>query len=380
MPRPTKKTSGLAEYNRKRDFARTPEPTGSVRPRAAGKPLVFVIQKHAATALHYDLRLEVDGVMKSWAVPKGPSLDPSVRRLAMEVEDHPMDYNTFEGTIPKGEYGGGTVLLWDHGTYFADEAGDEDQEAVLAREHEAGKISFTVEGERLQGSFALIRTDRGEKPKWLLIKHRDGHVDTSEDVTERWDTSVVTGRTLDEIAEEEDTEGFRQAGIEPMRYQDAYELPSGDTWVYRPFLGGRRVHAYVTPESHTLVTGHAGEGDFSEIAEELQKLSRRVGASFVLDGEVSSDDREQKLHVFDLLFEEGDILLSERWRDRRDALEALFSRRRVTHVALVPIRRRGGPSLLEKAKDEGWAGVVAVRTDSIYRAGERTGDWVRVRV
>jgi bifunctional non-homologous end joining protein LigD len=298
----------------------------------------------------------------------------------MEVEDHPMDYNTFEGTIPKGEYGGGTVLLWDHGTYFADEAGDEDQEAVLAREHEAGKISFTVEGERLQGSFALIRTDRGEKPKWLLIKHRDGHVDTSEDVTERWDTSVVTGRTLDEIAEEEDTEGFRQAGIEPMRYQDAYELPSGDTWVYRPFLGGRRVHAYVTPESHTLVTGHAGEGDFSEIAEELQKLSRRVGASFVLDGEVSSDDREQKLHVFDLLFEEGDILLSERWRDRRDALEALFSRRRVTHVALVPIRRRGGPSLLEKAKDEGWAGVVAVRTDSIYRAGERTGDWVRVRV
>lgn len=380
MPRSAKKKQGLAEYNRKRDFTRTPEPAGSVRPHPAGRPLVFVIQKHAATALHYDLRLEVDGVMKSWAVPKGPSLDPSVRRLAMEVEDHPMDYNTFEGTIPKGEYGGGTVMLWDHGTYFADEAGDEDQETAVLREHEAGKISVTFDGQRLRGSFALVRTDRGEKPKWLLIKHRDDHVDKAVDITGRYDTSVVTGRTLDEIAEEEDTEGFSQAGIEPMRYQDAYELPAGDEWVYRPFRGGRRVHAYVTPDSHSLITGRTGTRAFADIAAELQKLSRRLGSSFVLDGEVSEADGEATLHVFDLLFEEGDILLSEPWRDRRDALEKLFARRRIPHVEVAPIRKRNGPSLIEKAIAEGWAGVVAVRTDSPYRAGERTGDWVRVRV
>src|SRR5688572_17893171 len=143
----------LGEYRRKRDFSRTSEPGGDLprrRPRK-GAPR-FVIQKHAASHLHFDLRLEVEGVMKSWAVPKGPSLDPTVKRLAMEVEDHPIDYNTFEGTIPKGQYGGGTVMLWDRGTYTADET-DGDDEATLRREYAAGKMSFTLHGERLQGSF-----------------------------------------------------------------------------------------------------------------------------------------------------------------------------------------------------------------------------------
>src|SRR3954465_4404295 len=144
----------LAEYRKKRDFSRTREPSGEkeVAPTRAGR-LRFVIQKHAASHLHYDLRLELDGGMKSWAVPKGPSLDPTQRRLAVQVEDHPMEYNTFEGTIPAGEYGGGTVMLWDRGTYEPDEGSMD----ALRRGYERGDLKVTFHGERLRGSFALVR-------------------------------------------------------------------------------------------------------------------------------------------------------------------------------------------------------------------------------
>src|SRR3954466_15966034 len=169
----------LTEYRKKRDFTLTREPSGEKAAAAArvGR-LRFVIQKHAARNLHFDLRLELDGVMKSWAVPKGPSLDPSVKRLAMQVEDHPIDYNTFEGTIPKGEYGGGTVMLWDRGTYTSDTATSQDEEESAIREGlRRGDLKITFHGERLHGSFALIRMkfarDSSSKPQWLLIKHRD---------------------------------------------------------------------------------------------------------------------------------------------------------------------------------------------------------------
>src|SRR5436189_1675986 len=148
----------LSEYRRKRDFMKSREPSGEAAARARAGRLRFVIQKHAASHLHFDLRLELDGVMKSWAVPKGPSLDPSVKRLAMQVEDHPIDYNTFEGTIPKGEYGGGTVMLWDRGTYSSDAASSDDDEDDAIREGlRRGDLKITFHGERLHGSFALIR-------------------------------------------------------------------------------------------------------------------------------------------------------------------------------------------------------------------------------
>jgi bifunctional non-homologous end joining protein LigD len=190
----------LAEYRRKRDFTRTAEPRGGGKKKQ--KKLVFVIQKHAARALHFDLRLELDGVMKSWAVPKGPSLDPSVKRLAMQVEDHPIEYNTFEGTIPKGEYGGGSVMLWDRGTYRY--AGDDDDPLEgLRRGHAKGDFKFVLEGKRLQGSWVLVRTRRGDarRPQWLLIKHRDEHGQPGSDVVAEHITSVTTGRTMEEIAE-----------------------------------------------------------------------------------------------------------------------------------------------------------------------------------
>ena len=187
----------LAEYRRKRDFTRTREPAGG-RVRA-GKQLAFVIQKHAASRLHFDLRLELDGVMKSWAVPKGPSLDPTVKRLAMQVEDHPIEYNKFEGTIPEGEYGGGTVMLWDRGTYTAP-GDDPDPEATLRRGYEKGDFKFELHGKRLQGSWVLVRIRRDEERRqWLLIKHRDEYAEEGSDIVAEVQTSVATGRTMEEI-------------------------------------------------------------------------------------------------------------------------------------------------------------------------------------
>jgi len=191
--------SQLAEYRRKRDFTRTAEPPGGSA--ASKQKLAFVIQKHAASHLHYDLRLELDGVMKSWAVPKGPSLDPTVKRLAMQVEDHPIEYNSFEGTIPKGEYGGGTVMLWDRGTYTYG-GSDPDPIGGLRRGYQKGDFKFVLQGKRLRGSWVLVRTRRDEKGKaqWLLIKHRDEYAVEGSDVTAEHQTSVATRRSMEEIA------------------------------------------------------------------------------------------------------------------------------------------------------------------------------------
>lgn len=197
----TTRSGRLAEYRRKRNFKRTTEPAGSGRTRSAR--LAYVIQKHAASRLHYDLRLELDGVMKSWAVPKGPSLDPAVRRLAIQVEDHPIEYNRFEGTIPAGEYGGGTVMIWDYGTYTAAaDAGD--AEAALRAGYRKGDFKFVLRGKRLTGSWVLVRTkgrgDRSRQEQWLLIKHRDEAADPGSAPTETYQTSARSGRTMDEIA------------------------------------------------------------------------------------------------------------------------------------------------------------------------------------
>lgn len=181
----------LTEYKKKRSFDKTPEPGPKKRSTRTGR--LFVIQKHRATQLHYDFRLEVDGVLKSWAVPKGPSLDPTVRRLAMQVEDHPVDYAKFEGVIPEGEYGGGTVMVWDYGTYKPEESAD------AASALRKGELKFSLNGKKLKGSWVLVRT---RERQWLLIKHRDYYT-TEEEVTELAPASILTRRTLAEIAEDE---------------------------------------------------------------------------------------------------------------------------------------------------------------------------------
>jgi len=195
----SQRSTRLGEYRRKRDFSVTSEPSGGSK-KSTPQKLAFVIQKHAASHLHFDFRLELDGVMKSWAVPKGPSLDPAVKRLAVEVEDHPIEYNQFEGTIPAGEYGGGTVMLWDRGHYHAD--GDAvDPVAALRQGYERGDLKFVLEGKRLKGSWVLVRTRRpASRPQWLLIKHRDRFARPGFDPIEEYQTSVTTGRTMQQIA------------------------------------------------------------------------------------------------------------------------------------------------------------------------------------
>jgi len=190
----------LKKYRAKRNFKISPEPQGTsqVRKSQKAKPdLLFVVQKHRATQLHYDFRLEFNGTLLSWAVPKGPSLDPSVKRLAMQVEDHPIDYAKFEGVIPKGEYGGGTVMVWDIGTWTPEQ---DDPEAALKK----GDLKFTLHGKKLLGSWVLVRT-RGfggsSKPTWLLIKHRDKYV-SDDDITQTKPKSALSGRLLAAIAKE----------------------------------------------------------------------------------------------------------------------------------------------------------------------------------
>jgi bifunctional non-homologous end joining protein LigD len=241
----------LKEYRKKRRFDVTSEPRGKdvddtaaaqakpeatapkkkAAPKSTAAPakaaartaaaLAFVVQKHRASALHYDVRLEWKGVMLSWAVPKGPSYDPAVKRLAMEVEDHPIEYNEFEGIIPAGEYGGGTVMIWDHGTWQPEV---DDVEAAKKK----GEIKFSLEGKKLRGSWVLVRTrplGKEGKPAWLMIKHRDGWA-TTEDITELAPRSVVSNRLLVEIARDEGGDMRRAAdGDPPAQLKEILENP-----------------------------------------------------------------------------------------------------------------------------------------------------------
>ncbi|MDT8451081.1 MAG: DNA polymerase ligase N-terminal domain-containing protein [Wenzhouxiangellaceae bacterium] len=186
----------IRSYRSRRDFDRTGEPRGGRR-RSGGEPM-FVIQKHAASTLHYDLRLEVDGVLKSWAVPKGPSTDPRVKRLAIPTEDHPLEYADFEGTIPEGEYGAGTVLVWDRGPYRnVTEIGGKSRS--MKRALKAGHVVVELAGEKLAGAYALHRTDRGPKARWLLIKVDDDHADARRNPVSTQPKSVISGRTISQV-------------------------------------------------------------------------------------------------------------------------------------------------------------------------------------
>lgn len=196
--------ASLTEYKKKRKFDKTPEPGPKKKRTKSGR--IFVVQKHRATQLHYDFRLEADGVLKSWAVPKGPSLDPTVKRLAMQVEDHPVDYAKFEGVIPEGEYGGGTVMVWDYGTYDPE---TDDVSAAIRK----GELKFSLDGQKLKGSWVLVRTrDR----QWLLIKHRDYYT-TEEEVADLAPASILTRRTLAEIAEDEGGDVKKAATGDPKK-------------------------------------------------------------------------------------------------------------------------------------------------------------------
>jgi DNA ligase D-like protein (predicted 3'-phosphoesterase) len=187
----------LKKYREKRDFSLTSEPKGGQK--QAGKKPIFVIQKHAARTLHYDFRLEVDGVLKSWAVPKGPSTDSKIRRLAVPTEDHPLDYADFEGVIPEGEYGAGTVQVWDLGTYRNIREEKKDDGADMEQSLNDGRVEVWLQGKKLRGGYALIHTGKQEDKRWLLIKMKDNKALDGLDITKTELKSAISGRTIDEI-------------------------------------------------------------------------------------------------------------------------------------------------------------------------------------
>ncbi len=404
------KSASLKRYREKRNFRATHEPRGSAA-GARTKDLRFVIQKHDASHLHFDLRLELDGVMKSWAVPKGPSNDPSVKRLAMQVEDHPIEYNKFEGTIPKGEYGGGTVMLWDRGTYEPIE-GDTDE---LRKQFSKGSIKFVAHGERMKGEWALVRMHRSDGRQWLLIKHRDRYARAGGNLAARATRSVATGRTMREIAAEgaaDSDDDMRDdvKGIEPMLAQVGHEVPAGKDWAFEPKYDGIRIIAYAAGSAVKLLTRNDIDkaAQFPEIVAALSALSRRKKSPLVVDGEIVARNAkslarfqtlQERIHerdssviarrvkavpaafiVLDLLLDRTKSYVSEPYSVRRRALRSLFAGARAAALQLGKSKAGNGATLLTEARKAGWEGIMAKRVDAPYEAGVRSHDWLKLKL
>ena len=389
----------LERYRSMRDFGRTPEPAGGQR---SGEGF-FIVQKHEATRLHYDFRLAHDGVLLSWAVTKGPSLDPGDKRLAVRTEDHPLDYADFEGTIPKGAYGGGTVMLWDRGAYEP----LEDLDTGL----KDGKIKVQLQGERLKGGFALVRmrSKRGEKREnWLLIKEKD------EEVRVDWDpaaftTSVVSGRKMPEIAEGKPARKSRVKSARPGKASNgaklpdfvspqlatlAEEAPEGEDWVHEIKYDGYRLMAAVSGSRVRLYTrsGQDWTHRFRTVAEDLAK---RDLPTCLLDGEVvvagsggRSDFGELQrvlrdgsgnfaYFLFDLLQLERDDLRKLPLLERKERLRALLAGRRDT-IRYSDHEQGRGDRVAQQACRLGLEGIISKRADAPYRS-TRNRDWLKVK-
>ena len=429
----------LAPYKAKRNFARTSEPRGEAAVAVSSKRR-FVVQKHDATRLHYDLRLELDGTFKSWAVTRGPSLDPNDKRLAVEVEDHPLDYGDFEGTIPKGEYGGGTVQLWDRGYWEPD--GQQVPEQAL----KSGDFKFVLDGERLHGSWVLVRMkhDRtgGKRTNWLLIKHRDQHAREDADAMLAEDRSVASGRTMAAIAAGtgkgakpfmvadadtadparvwDTTAGSaadarrKRSGkavgapaaaklvsppdlpdfIAPQLCEIAERPPAGPGWVHEIKFDGYRVQLRVAGSNITVKTrsGLDRTAKFAAIARDAAPLS-----SCIVDGEIVALDQhgapdfaalqaalsEGKtddliFFAFDLLFDGSEDLRPLGLGDRKRRLEALLSRKtpKAARLRFVEHFETGGDAVLQSACRLSLEGIVSKKLDAPYRSG-RGGTWTK---
>jgi len=411
---------GLKDYKDKRDFGRTPEPEGAGGGEGSTETTRrFVVQKHAARRTHYDLRLEIGGALVSWAVPKGPSADPDAKRLAVHVEDHPLEYGDFEGTIPKGEYGAGAVIIWDRGHYEPVSAADDSDEA-LARGVAAGKLDLILYGERMRGRWALVRMKTGDtENNWLLLKKKDLHAEPGnpDGLVERYHDSVVSGRNVDDPAlvgvpspAGSDPQGRPPVDVRPMLAQRGDAMPEGEAWCYELKLDGIRAIGWARPSGEVGLFSRNGqriEGTFPEIGEALELLARRSGSELVVDGEIvavahggaaasfgelqprlnlrgameiARQARAQptELFLFDLLWLDGVDLRDRPLSDRKEQLRALLSSggHRLHYVGHEVAR---GAAMANRARRDGYEGVLAKRLKSRYRSGERSQDWLKVK-
>lgn len=381
----------ISTYNKKRDFKQTREPAGKKKKRKTGT-LRFVVQRHDASHLHYDFRLEMDGVLKSWAVPKGPSLNPSQKRLAVMVEDHPVDYITFKGTIPKGNYGAGKVDIWDKGTY---EPVNERHEVITERAAlqalKKGELKVRLTGGKLKGEFVLVRLKTEDK-NWLLIKHRDDYaVNAIYDAEEEKGTKGKAHKTVASIRHGRAKKLHQY--IKPM-LATLTKTPFDDKeWIFEIKWDGYRAIAEIGPDSPRFYSRNGI--DFSDrfpvIYQALQKISHKA----VLDGEVVLLNENnlpdfQKLqyyenhlnypliyYVFDLLSLDGKDLKDIPLTDRKALLQKLLSRQKI--VRYCDHVKGEGIAFLEKAHEQGLEGIIAKKADSMYIPGRRSREWLKMK-
>jgi bifunctional non-homologous end joining protein LigD len=403
----------LNEYRKKRDFKKTAEPAGDERHHGGDR--AFVVQKHAATHLHYDLRLEIDGVLKSWAVPKGPSLNPGDKRLAMQVEDHPFEYRKFEGSIPKGEYGGGEVIIWDQGTYAPE--GTLSTKEQLAK----GELKFQLHGEKLRGSFVILKLRKpGNKNEWLLIKHRDAFADSKWDA-EQHAESVVSGRTLEDIAQGRPASRERRAA-DPSVLPGAAEAPmptmpagvratlaelgdkpfSSPNWVYEIKWDGVRAIAQIE-DGKTTLWARSGRDVTAEYPEFKDMAARFRVRHAIVDGEIVTLDKDGRSNfhtlqhrlgvqnpsrqlmqsvpldyfAFDVMYADGYDLRRVPLVERKNFLRLILSGNERVHFSEhIPEQ---GEALYEAARSKGLEGIIAKLANSTY-AGARTSTWVKLKI
>jgi len=417
----------LREYEAKRNFRRTSEPVGGGRKKLAVKEPFFVVQKHDATHLHYDFRLEMDGVLKSWAVPKGFPTTRGDRRLAVQVEDHPVDYARFEGTIPAGNYGAGTVMVWDIGSYEVS-GGNPD------RALEDGKLHLTLHGKKLKGEWTLVRMrprERDDKPQWLLLKSGS---DLTAITARADDQSVLTRRSMQKIASDNNAQwqsdrvtARRSAArhvisrkpatvktatpveldhtrlpkrkavfIEPMKARLVNDLPKGDDWVYELKFDGVRALAIKGGKDIQLISRTAKDftAKFPEVVEALQNLPCK---EVVLDGEIAALDEQGRssfqllqarelsgqrppifYYVFDIIQLDGKDLTGVPLLKRKAMAKTLLANLPDT-VRLSASIQADSKRVLKEMKSRGLEGVIAKRKGSKYEIARRSGAWVKFK-
>lgn len=395
----------LEEYREKRKFSQTPEPDSETLKKPSER-LHFVVQKHAASHMHYDFRLEMDGVLKSWAVPKGPSLNPQDKRLAMMVEDHPLPYEKFEGIIPKGNYGAGIVMIWDKGIYFP----LPDEESFKPNLHK-GSISFFLVGKKLQGEFSLVKLTDKEDNSWLLIKKPDEFA-SEERVIEK-DLSAVSGKSLEQIVSESERTGQiwppqeREGedvdltgtkivpmphAVSPMLSTLAKEPFDKDGWIFEIKWDGYRAIAELEGDEVTIYSRKKQSFNqrFSPLVDELRNFPIQA----IFDGEIVVLDKKGKpqfqllqnyspskgnlvYYVFDLLYFNGHDLTGLPLLKRKSILEKILpASEKIRYSKHIENR---GKFLFEQAKSTGLEGIIAKNSFSVYHYGQRSQEWLKIK-
>ncbi len=420
MARAPSARRSLTQYRHKRDFTKTAEPSGADDDfKSTGH--AFVVQKHAASHLHYDFRLEMDGVLKSWAVAKGPSVDPAVKRLAVEVEDHPLAYGRFEGTIPKGQYGGGTVMLWDRGTWYSD--GD------VHDDYKAGRLKFRLNGAKMKGQWALVRMKprpQDRKPNWLLIKDRDAEaVPGNPDKLLKQDKSVKTGREMEDIAAGDDvwqsnraekTKNLKKplknpaakakaankrkvkmpAFVEPELCTRVDAPPADDKWLHEIKFDGYRLHCRLEGGKADVLTRHNENwtAKFKELAKAIAQLpaeSAYIDGEAVIMNDAGLSDfsalqtwfkapgtRRVTYFAFDLLFLNGEDLRGLPLTARKELLKELLAGQTSDDIRYSDHQLGNGPAFFKASAALGVEGIISKRADAAYASG-RTRSWLKIK-